>query len=318
MTFVFIGPGDYDNFIIPNQTSRVLLADHLGGFDYSLRSPILDKLQSQTNGKNIIVETEYIVNQEIKNNYKLFDFKFSLQKHNLVLDHFREYNTHPELNFKNFLCSFNGSPHISRKLLVSILNKLGIFDTRYSSKHFVISKDELYGHIKDFTLENNKELFYSKFFLSKNDNFYNKIYSVGSYERFNHSTNIHAVEHSLTSSFVHLVSDTLATSYYPFYGEKFLYSVVTRGLFVTYGQPYWHDCLERFYGFKKYKKIFNYNFDEISNPVDRLIELVTMLLKFNNLSSDDWRDLYQIEQDTIEYNYSHYFSGDYLKLLSQW
>ena len=62
--------------------------------------------------------------------------------------------------------------------------------------------------------------------------------------------------------------------------------------------------------------MFDYRFDAIQNPVERLVELMTMISKFSVLSSDDWKDLYLLEQDTIEYNYDHYFSKDYLVALN--
>jgi hypothetical protein len=52
--------------------------------------------------------------------------------------------------------------------------------------------------------------------------------------------------------------------------------------------------------------------------VERLIKLMEMISKFNLLTTDDWKDLYQIEQETIEYNYHHYFSQDYLKCLAKY
>jgi hypothetical protein len=109
----------------------------------------------------------------------------------------------------------------------------------------------------------------------------------------------------------------MATSYYPFVTEKFLYSVVTRGLFLAYAQPGWHAHLEKYYGFKRYTKLFDYRFDLIQNPVERLVELMSMISKFSVLSVHDWHDLYLIEQDTIEYNYNHYYSKDYLKCLEK-
>jgi hypothetical protein len=90
---------------------------------------------------------------------------------------------------------------------------------------------------------------------------------------------------------------------------------VTRGLFVVYGQPRYYDYFEHHFGFKKYNRIFDYSFDQIENPVERLIALTDMLSKFKNLTTDDWQDLYQMEQDTIEFNYNNYFSGEYLKQL---
>jgi len=107
----------------------------------------------------------------------------------------------------------------------------------------------------------------------------------------------------------------VATSYQPFVTEKFLYSIVTRGLFLAYAQPGWHNHLEKYYGFKRYTKLFDYRFDTIENPIERLVELMTMISKFSVLSTDDWRDLYEMESDTIEFNYDHYFSEDYLKHL---
>ena len=109
----------------------------------------------------------------------------------------------------------------------------------------------------------------------------------------------------------------MATSYVPFVTEKFLYSIVTRGLFLAYAQPGWHDHLEKYYGFKKYTKLFDYRFDTIENPVERLVEMITMISKFSKLSPGDWHDLYQLEQNTIEYNYDHYFSKGYLSCLQQ-
>ena len=107
----------------------------------------------------------------------------------------------------------------------------------------------------------------------------------------------------------------MATSYYPFVTEKFLYSVVTRGLFLAYAQPGWYDYAEKYYGFKRYDRIFDYSFDQIKNPVKRLVKLIEMVSKFSKLSSADWKDLYLMEQDTIEFNYDNYFSGNYLRTL---
>jgi hypothetical protein len=155
---------------------------------------------------------------------------------------------------------------------------------------------------------------YRKFFITDSEEFFQKIYSFG-HERFDHATNIYTLENKITQSFIHLVSETIATSYQPFVTEKFLYSVVTRGLFLSYAQPGWHAHVEKYYGFKKYTKLFDYRFDTIQNPVERLVELISMISKFNTLSCHDWHDLYLLEQDTIEHNYNHYFSGDYLKFL---
>jgi len=136
--------------------------------------------------------------------------------------------------------------------------------------------------------------------------------------RYDHASNIYNLEDKLTQSFIHIVSETMATSYYPYVTEKSLYSIVTRGLFLAYAQPQWHAHLSTYYGFKQYNKIFDYSFDEIKNPVKRLIRLMEMISKFAHLSVDDWVDLYQMEMDAIEYNYDHYFSKRYIECLNNY
>ena len=223
-----------------------------------------------------------------------------------------KYTIHPPLEYTNFVCSFNGTPHVSRKLLVSILKKVGWFDPYFCSKNFCYTSDAVDGHVSEYVGAARTQ-FYNKFFL--NDETFNQSLVTFGHVRFNHGSNIYNLEHKLTKSFLHLVSETMATSYQPFVTEKFLYSIVTRGLFLAYAQPGWHAHLEKYYGFRRYTKLFDYRFDSVQNPVERLVELVSMISKFSVLSPDDWTDLYLLEQDTVKYNYNHYFSGDYLKHL---
>lgn len=312
---MIIGPGNYDTFVINDVEPSYVIDDHLGGFNKRLRSPVLDRLQAQIENSKIVVKTEYIFNDAIKNNYQNIEFKFDILTHDKFLNQLTNHDMHSPLTFNNFLCSFNGSLHVSRKLLVSILNKFRYFDPEFSSKNFTFSEDVLSGHIEDYV---NRDLsYYSKFFMSDDNNFFQKIYSFG-HNRFDHSRNIYNLEHKLTQSFLHIVSETMATSYYPFVTEKFLYSIVTRGLFLAYAHPGWHAHVEKYYGFRKYNRLFDYRFDTIQNPVERLVELMTMISKFSMLSTDDWHDLYEMEKDAIEYNYDHYFSGGYLKSLEKY
>ena len=198
-------------------------------------------------------------------------------------------------------------------MLVSILHKFNWFDKNYCSKNFVTDTDKLDGFIKQYT--GTKQQFYNKFFLNNDsDKFYNEATGFG-HLRFNHNQNIKNLESRLTESFIHIVSESVATSYHAFVTEKFLYSVVTRGLFLPCGQPGWQAHLEKYYGFKRYDKLFDYKFDKIQNPIERFVELMSMISKFSVLKPTEWNDLYQIEAETIEYNYDHYFSGQYLKHL---
>jgi hypothetical protein len=291
---------------------QVKVQDHLGGFDSGNQNLLLDQINKFAcdQRRKITVHTSYILEPSVAKHYDWLEFKliiFSGWKQ------FQNYHTHPVLNFQNFVCSFNGTSHVSRKLLVSILKKFNYFNEQYCSKNFSLSPDVLDGHIHNYV--DLRSDFYNKFFSFDTD-FLESVYSF-KYVRYDHKQNIYNLENKLTQNFLHIVSETMATSFVPLITEKFLYSVVTRGLFLSYAQPGWHSHLETYFGFQRYTKLFDYRFDTITNPVERLVELMCMISKFSMLTPDEWNDLYLLEQDTIEYNYDHYFSGDYLKRLQQ-
>jgi hypothetical protein len=300
---------------LQGELDEIHTSDHIYGFNENYKNNTLDLINSvaSTQRGRITVYTSYIFDNNVLQNYARLDFKYKLFK---LFDSLNDYRQHPVLDFQNFVCSFNGSDHVSRKLLVAILQRFGYFNMECCSKNFVFTVDKIDGHISDYLTEHTQ--LYRKFFISsESEKFFNTVNSFG-HVRFDHAQNIYNLEHRLTRSFLHIVSETMATSYVPFVTEKFLYSIVTRGLFLSYAQPGWHTHVEKYYGFKRYTKLFNYQFDSIQNPVERLVELITMISKFGKLSVDDWKDLYLLEQDTIEYNYDHYFSGNYLKTIQQY
>ena len=300
---------------LPLGDTPILIIDHLTGFGSSFGNDIFDWL-SEHRVENPIL-TQYVISKELAQRYPKLSLHFSVNtQNNINFNHLLTYKIHPKVNIKNFICSFNGSEHVSRKLLTAILYKFGYFNTNYCSKNYTHSVDTLDGHISDYTGIN--DTYYRKFFISEeSETFFQKIYSFG-HVRFDHANNIYNLENKLTESFVHIVSETMGTSYYPFVTEKFLYSVVTRGLFLSYAQPGWHAHIEKYYGFKLYTKLFDYRFDTIKNPIERLVELMTMVSKFSKLSYDDLYDIYLLELDTINHNYEHYFSGRYLEHLKQY
>lgn len=319
MTRYIVNPfKDSDKFYNVNDYSKfdsIVLLDHMDGFGPDLKHPLLDYL-SDKNYKNPIY-TEYLFDNTVKNNYANLELVLDVDIKDKILNKLLEYKSHTKVKIENFLCSFNGTGHVGRQLLTAILYKFGYFAKDYCSKNFVYSLDRLDGHIMSYCQGHDR--FYRKFFItndSDTDVFYKTIYSFG-HNRYDHANNIYTLENKLTTSFLHIVSESLATSYYPFESEKFLYSVVTRGLFLSYAQPGWHRHIEKYHGFKLYTKLFDYKFDSIKNPVERLVELITMISKFSKLSNDELYDLYLMESDTIEYNYDHYFSGGYLEQLKQ-
>jgi hypothetical protein len=295
----------------------VTIQDHITGHQPDMTNAVLDHLNNTAykQNKKLLINYHSVLDHTVTSLYPNLQINFDANFQSRInFSAFIDYNIHPEINFNNFLCSFNGSPHVSRKLLVSIIKKLGWFNPTYCSKNFQFDSNIIDGHLQDF-LAKDRHRFYSKFFLTSNE-FGQQTNSFG-HMRFDHKDNIYNLENKLTESFLHIVSETMATSYYPFVTEKFLYSIVTRGLFLAYAQPGWHAHVEKYYGFKRYTKLFDYRFDTIQNPVERLVELMTTISKFSVLSLDDWKDLYLLEQDTIEYNYDHYFSNNYLTKLKQ-
>lgn len=303
-------------FSLKSLPETLIVRDHLGGFDKNNYNPVLTALDELAQKSNVVfpVHCQYIFNDDITKVYKNLSLRFAADVHSKLLSRLSGYNRHPAIDYKNFICSFNGSTHVSRQLLVSILQQFRYFNPEYCSKNFSYTPDTIDGYISDYV--STQERFYRKFFIAEHSQeFFQKIYSFG-HVRFNDATNIYNLENKLTQSFIHLVSETMATSYYPLVSEKFLYSVVTRGLFLSYAHPGWHNHLEKYYGFKNYTKLFDYRFDTVQNPVERLVELMCMVSKFSTLSTYDWHDLNLIEQDTINFNYDHYFSGDCFKFLN--
>jgi hypothetical protein len=305
---------------------QLSVGDHLTGFDKNYFSPILDQAVNEAKKHNIYsINTGYVFTDIIQRQYPDIVFHY---KSNLIgcygWENLISYNTHPPIDYKNFVCSFNASAHVSRKLLVSIIKKFGYFDPAYSSKVFQFDQINVDGHLSEY-LSLDQARIYNKFFTT--DDEFGSLMNEFEYDvcstpqsivkHYHILKNMVYLENKLTESFLHIVSETMATSYYPFITEKFLYSVITRGLFLAYGPPGWHHHLETYYGFKKYNKIFDYKFDAIENPVERLVELMSMISKFSKLSVDEWKDLYLIEQDAIEYNYNHYFSLSHLTHLQQ-
>jgi hypothetical protein len=308
----------YDNIFFnhTNLPDQVTLEDHLCGFDQSHHNTLLSHIDTVAarQHKQIQVNYHQILESSVTKKYSNLDIKFQLPHHvkQMLWQSFADYNIHPSLDFKNFICSFNGTPHVGRKLLVSALKKFNYFDPAYCSKNFSLTSDILDGHISDFV--GKRSSFYNKFFAVDDSDFLNS--EVGfKYTQYDHKNNIYNLESRLTNSFLHIVSESLATSYVPFVTEKFLYSVVTRGLFLAYAQPGWHLHVEKYYGFRRYTQLFDYQFDTIQNPVHRLIELLTMLSKFDKLTPAEWHDLYLMESDTIEFNYDWYFSNSHIKQL---
>lgn len=304
--------------LLQNKTQQeVILVDHILGFGADKRSPVLDLLDQKAGeaNKTLRVKWHNVLDPSVTQHYRNLDIEFDAWlQDDLNFASLKDHTVHPDVDFKNFVCCFNGSSSTSRIMLTSCLQKFAWFNTDYASKNFSFDPDSVTGIVESYVGE--QQRFYSKFYSSSQE-FAESVYGFD-FDRFNHAKNIRVLESKITQSFINIASESLADKYYPFVSEKFLYSVATRGLFLAWAQPGWHTHLEKYYGFKRYTTLFDYSFDAIENPVQRLVALMSMISKFSMLTTDDWRDLHDMESETIEYNYNHYFSNDYQRVMQQW
>lgn len=303
------------------------LSDHIGGFGPDMQNDILAMIDQRGKRLGVKYNVKYIhfidpfhrtlLERNYTNISMFWAVRFFEPQLLYQFFYFKDYRTHPDVNFRNFLCSFNRNHDVGRKLLLAHLHQRGWALPDQVSKIFRFTVDELDGHIHDFVPDEAK--LYRKFFINKDSkDFFDSEIVFGENVRGpgqDQKQGMKSLAPILARSFVHVPSECMSVSNYPYVTEKFLYSVVNRGLFVANAQPGWHDHLDRYYGFKKYNKIFDYRFDTISNPVRRLVALTDMLSKFSTLSKADWHDLYELERDTLEYNYDHYFGNGYIKML---
>lgn len=274
--------------------------------------PLLDEIVNFCRQKRIEnIFTMHVFSDEIRKKYP--DINFFYEEKHITGDgwkNLKQMNTHCPKKIKNFICSFNGSEEVGRQFFVSILEKTQMFNPCYCSKNFSTNKDTVDGNVS--LLSNNPDLHRKFIVLDKDkEKFYNKIISFN-YNQYNHYENTIQLQSKIAESFLNLVCESYATGNLVAITEKCLHSIVCRGLFLCYAQKNWHKTFKDCYGFRNYTKIFNYNFDTVENPVDRLIELMSMVQKFANLSPNDWNDLYEMQKDDIEHNHEHYFSNSYI------
>jgi len=261
----------------PFGVDSIQVRDHLNGFDSNYRNLIFDMLTGT-------VYTEYLVDDKVLNNYPKLDIKFDSElmiRNNFLLKHAVLATQPPPKQIKHFLCSFNRSFHRSRKLLVDRLLHEGWFDVNYCSCGFAETKI-------GFDEPNN--------------------WTGCNIEV---QRNYAALNPLIQDCFVQIVGETVGESYVPFPTEKFLFPVANKALWVAYAQPGWYDWVEKHMGFQKFD-CFDYSFDSILDPQQRLDALINMLKPFQ---SADWASIYKQQKHTLEYNFELLTSRTFIKNL---
>lgn len=313
-----VGPGQYHQ--LPTlRYKKFVLVDNLYGFDNNFRNQWLDQIDYDAE----IFHEQFLLN-EVKQQYPHITFRYDPLLHNdfylkdrvniRATDVYRIAN----LDIQHLISCFNATGHVGRQILVASLFKMGLWNNNTCTKYFNCWRDRIDGNIE--SLNSGEERFLRKFIIDdsgKSDQFYNDLIGTDKLmPTHNRFKNLPKLLPIIRSSFINLVSETVATSSQPYFTEKFLFPIVSGTLWLAYGQPMYHYYVEHAFGFKKYQ-IFDYAFDTIVDPLNRLITLLTMIKKFQVLTKDELMDLYLMEKDTIEFNRDHYFSDDYLKYLEK-
>ena len=301
------GFSDYDK--INTSLSEVTILDSLHGFRSDYTNQILDKFH----GRQAKIWTNWRFKDEVKQKYPNLNLQYDGPGpwwYRLL-----EYtNTDYNKTFENFISTFNGSGGIGRNLLVSALHKAKWFDPKYSSKNFTFTLDSLDGNIQEFCAGDEERL-YRKFFIEESaEEFYKTPYKFDYTPALHHcdtNRNMEILLPKMNTSCIQIVGESYSTTYHSWVTEKFLFPVVAKTLWITHGQPGWYQELED-WGFRKFS-IFDYSFDKIQHPIKRVVTMLSMLARFSNLTTNEWHDIYEMERETIEFNYDHYYSRNFVK-----
>lgn len=300
--------------IIKNGATQVQILDHINGFDANYRNLLFDQIADY----NITVWTQFLLNDTVKKQYPNLKFKFDANlidvTHNgnnisshCVLNILAGVRDIPlEKTFDNFICSINGMLRADRRILVAALMQRNWWNFNYCTKNFFFDPETVRNDIRQLGSFRENDIV-------NNNNLEQYARIVGSnYMSRSQVQDMQFLAPKINGSFMQLVGETFASSYHPFLSEKFTQPIACKSLWVAFAQPGYHGYLEECYGFRKYSKLFDYTFDNISNPVDRLLHLLDSISKYATLSKSDWKNLYEIEKDTIEFNYEWYHSRQYL------
>lgn len=276
----------------PLVNGSLVVGDHLCGFDSNFKNTYLENLAPG------VIYIEYHLSDAIKSLYPHLTIKFDskLVEVNNSFAQFVGCAPPPEKSFSNFLCCFNRSGHSGRQWLCYRLHVLNWFNPEYCSKNFAIQVETSDSCTQEFC---------------------QTIVNFGDIDRpMDHQYNQQVLNHKIQQSFLNLVSETISESFVPFVTEKILYPIVNKTLWITYAQPGYHTTVQKLLGFKLHR-CFDFSFDQITDPNERLIALTSMLAPFSVMDPAEWQDIYQQEADILEFNFEHCRSGNFIKHLHQ-
>lgn len=271
------------------QPGVVQCGDHLGGFDQHGFNQALDILEPAE------IHVEYVLPDWIKQKYPQHTFKFDAE---LMIrnNHFEKAISYKDVKqplvLDNFLCCFNRTGNVGRQWLVEELFKRGWFDPNYCSKCFQSPANHIDVKLHNFR----KAIICHSADISETDAL----------------ANLAELSPLIKSSFINLVSETVPENYVPFPTEKFLFPVLNHRLWLAYAPPGYHKFLSEILGFRLYDDFFDYSFDDILDPKERLNALLNSVEPFSTLTKKAWDSVYKVLEPAIEYNHQWATSGQFI------
>ena len=317
-----IRPLHWEQFEIPDDVDTVYHSDVVGHITQDGTNHYLQQLQEI--GRPLRLYSHYVFNDTVRQRYPNIDFRIDLHspyrsmKYNENL--LRSQNIPTHKSWETFAMTLVGSDRECRQFLTAAMHKWGWFDPATSTKNFRYTAQGLDGNIMRFTQDlPEQDRVLRKFIMTDNDpaaeEFYQTIFTDQYRDPGDHCELIKSASLRINRAFMQLVAEVQTLSYHPVVGEKSMFPIVCKAIWASYASWQFHHHLESVWGFRLFRKLFDYNFDLEPHPVKRLLALMSMVSRYSHLTAHEWHDLYLLEQDTIEHNYDWYYSRDWLRQL---
>jgi len=307
---------------VPDDVDTVYHSDSIGFIDIDGSNEYMQQLQDLA--RPVTLYSYYVFNDTVCQRYPNIDFRVDLLSPERAMKYNEDlldtHNIPTDKSWETFAMTLVGGNRESRQFLTAAMWKWGWFDPATSTKNFRYTARGLDGNIMRLTQdlpEHDRVL--RKFIMTDDDaaaeQFYQTIYSDEYNNPSDHSALIKSAALRINKAFLQLVAEVDTLSYHPVVTEKTMYPIVTKSLWASYAAWQFHHHLESVWGFRLFRKIFDYSFDLEPHPIKRLTKLFSMVSGFSKLTPHEWHDLYLLEQDTIEHNHDWYFSRDWLRQL---
>lgn len=313
---------DWEKFQVPDDVDVVYHSDVVGHIAQDGSNEYLQRLQDV--GRPIKLYSHYVFNDKIQKLYPNIDFRVDIHspvrsmKYNENL--LRSHNIPTNKSWETFAMTLVGSDREARQFLTAAMWKWGWFDPKTSTKNFRYTGQGLDGNIMRLTQDLPEgDRVCRKFIMTDGDDaaerFYQTIYTDQYHDPGDHCELIKSASLRINRAFLHLVAEVDTLTYHPVVGEKSMFPIVCKAIWAAYASFEFHHHLESVWGFRLFRRLFDYDFDLEPHPILRMIKLMSMLARYQYLKPHEWHDLYLLEQDTIEHNYDWYYSRSWLKKL---